>query len=72
MAASSRHTVRVRSAVGIAKDRNRKVSSRTLGLARRAKGLNQELRQVAPTPNPEAGDGHEGHQPDDLSYCSYR
>jgi hypothetical protein len=49
-------------AIGVAKDRNRKVSSRTVGLACRAKGLDQELRQVAPTPNPEAGDGHEGHR----------
>jgi len=63
MAASSRHTVRVqKGAIGVAKDRNGEASSRTPGLARRAKGLEQEPRQIAPTPNPEPRDGHEGHQ----------
>ena len=32
------------------------------GLVRRAKGLNKELRQVVPRPNPEPRDGHEGHR----------
>jgi hypothetical protein len=49
-------------AIGIAKDRNSKVSSRKLGLACRANGLDQEPRQVSPRPNPEPRDGHEGHE----------
>src|SRR5271156_1399721 len=47
------------SAIGIAKDRN--TSSCGLGLARRAKGLDQEPRQVSPRANPQPRDGHEGH-----------
>src|SRR5215469_15659375 len=50
------------SAISLAKDRNRDASGRPLGLPRPAKGLNKELRHVAPTPNPEPGDGYEGHQ----------
>jgi hypothetical protein len=68
-------------AIGIAKDRDGEASGCTSGLAGRAKGLDQELRQVSPTPNPEPGDGHEGHRPiiclpgppvNLLSPCSWR
>jgi hypothetical protein len=47
-------------AIGIAKDRDREISGGPLGLARGAKGLEKELRQVAPPPNPEPRDGPRG------------
>ena len=53
--------------MGIAKDRNRQVPSRTLGLSCRAKGLDQEPRHVSPKPNPEPCDGHKGHKLNDAS-----
>jgi hypothetical protein len=64
MAASSRDTVRVQKARSASR---RDASSRPLGLPRRAKGLNKELRHVAPTPHPEPRDGHEGHRLNDLA-----
>jgi hypothetical protein len=54
-------------AMGISKDRNRQVPSRTLGLSCRAKGLDQEPRHVSPKPNPEPCDGHKGHKLNDAS-----
>jgi hypothetical protein len=50
------------STIGIAEDRNRKAPSRSLGLARCTKGLDQEPRHVSPGPNAEPCDAHEGHQ----------
>ena len=60
------HCAGPESTIGIAKDRDREASTRTLGLTRGAKGLDQEPRQVSPRPNPGPRDGHEGHKPNDL------
>src|SRR5215831_3203507 len=49
-------------AIGVAEDGDGDVASRVLRLTSDANRLDQELRQEAPTPNPEAGDGDEGHQ----------
>jgi hypothetical protein len=57
---------RPESAIGVAKDGNGEASRRPLGLTGCKDGLEKELRQVAPTPNPEPRDGHEGHQPNNL------
>ena len=67
MPATPAHRAGPKSAIGIAEDRNRDASSRPLCLPRRAKGLNKELRHVAPTPNPQPCDGHEGHRLNDLA-----
>ena len=53
--------------MGVAKDRNRQVPSRTLDLSCRVKGLDQEPRHVSPKPNPEPCDGHNGHNLNDAS-----
>ena len=47
--------------IGVAKHGNLKVSGRTPSLTRGAKGLDQESRQVAPRPHPEACDGDKRH-----------
>src|SRR5215471_18811862 len=59
-------TARQKSAIDIAKDRNRKAASRTFGLAHRTRGLDQEPRQVSSGPNPAPRDGHEGHSIQDF------
>jgi hypothetical protein len=51
------------SAIGITEYSYREASRRPLGLVRRTDRLENKLRQVAPTPNPETRDGHEGHAP---------
>jgi hypothetical protein len=47
--------------IGVTKHGNPKVSDRTPSLTRGAKGLDQECRQVAPRPHPEACDGDKRH-----------
>jgi hypothetical protein len=55
------HCASPESMIDVAKDRDRKAPWRAFGLARRAKGLDQERRQIPPSPDPQARDGHEGH-----------
>jgi hypothetical protein len=57
------HRAGPESAIGIAKDRNRKASGRALSLARGAERADQELRHMPPRPNPQPGDRYERHQP---------
>ena len=52
-----------KSAIGIAKDRNREATIRELSLACRAKRLDDEPRQIPPRPHPKPRDGYEGHKP---------
>jgi hypothetical protein len=56
------------SAIGIAEYSYREASRRPLGLVRRTDRLENKLRQVAPPPNPETRDGHEGHSPNNAPW----
>jgi hypothetical protein len=46
------HSAGPECAIGVAKDRNRQASSRTLGLARLATSLDQKGQHLSPRPNP--------------------